>query len=119
MLKSSSGSRAQAKYSRDKFELGFVTKILWKTRQGFISPDKGGPELLFEQSDVVGDKKYTGLEIGEYVEFVRTGAVVRTKIDKAPTATAVRAVEKEIKKIPMKELPHNPKSRRKKPTWRR
>lgn len=119
ILENAAARRNVQQYPRAKFEMGFVTKMLWKDRQGFISPDTGGAELLFGQKDVRGDKLYTAMQIGDYVQFVRTGEVVRTKIDKAPTATAVQVIEKEIKRIPTKELPNNPKSRRKKPTWRR
>lgn len=104
---------------RGKIERGFVTKLLWKTRQGFISADSGGAELLFDESSVYGEKRYPKLEIGDYVEFIRTGEIVKTKIDKAEKATSIQVVEKEIRLPPKKELPNNPKSRRKKPTWRR
>ncbi len=104
---------------RGKTERGFVTKLLYKTRQGFISADSGGSELIFDESSVYGEKRYPKLEIGDYVEFIRTGEIVRTKIDKAEKATSIQVVEKEIRLPPKKELPNNPKSRRKKPTWRR
>lgn len=116
-------SKANAKQRdrrpRGPVERGFVTKILWKARQGFISSDKGGAELLFEEADVYGEKKYPKLVIGDYVEFIRTDEMVRTIIDKAPKAVSVHIVEKELKLPPKKELPNNPKARRKKPTWRR
>ncbi len=54
-----------------KTERGFVTKLHWKKDQGFISADSGGAELLFDRSDVEGDKKFHQIKIGDYVRFVR------------------------------------------------
>ena len=42
---------------------------------GFISADAGGAELLFGQSDVIGDKQFHQMTIGDYVRFVRNPAV--------------------------------------------
>lgn len=119
VIAKSDGRVSRERRPRGPVEQGFVTKILWKARQGFVSSDKGGPELLFDEADVYGEKKYTQLAIGDYVEFTRTDEMVWTKIDKAPKAVSVHIVEKELKLPPKIELPDNPRARRKKPTWRR
>ena len=101
-----------------KTECGFVTKLLRKKNQGFISADTGGAELLFDQSDVFGDKRFQQMTIGCYVRFVRNPRAAPNPIHGPPTATAVQVIERVPQKLPSLELPNNPKARRKKPAWR-
>jgi len=101
-----------------KTECGFVTKLLWNKNQGFISADAGGAELLFDQSDVIGDKRFQQMKIGDYVRFVRNPSAAPNPLREPPTARAVQVIERVPKKLPSLELPNNPKARRKKPTWR-
>ena len=114
-----SGGRDRGARRPPVVQHGYVTKMLRKAQQGFISSDKGGAELMFDGRDVVGDKKYHQLQVGDYVQFEPTSEMVRMKFEDARRARSVRVIEKDIRKIPTKELPNNPKSRRKKPTWRR
>jgi len=101
-----------------KTECGFVTKLLWKKNQGFISADTGGAELLFDQSDVSGDQRCQQMKIGDYVRFVRTSRADPNPIHGPPTARVVEVIERVPQKLPSLELPNNPKARRKKPAWR-
>jgi len=101
-----------------KTECGFVTKLLWKKSQGFISADTGGAELLFDQSDVSGEKRFQQMKIGDYVRFVRNPSAAKNPIHEPPTARAVQVIERVPQKLPSLELPSNPKARHKKPTWR-
>ena len=101
-----------------KTECGFVTKLLWKKTQGFISADSGGAELLFDQSDVSGDKRFQQMKIGDYVRFVRNPSADPNPIHHPPTATAVEVIPRKPRKLSYPGAPNNPKARRKKPTWR-
>jgi cold shock CspA family protein len=102
-----------------KTEFGYVTKMLWKKQQGFISADSAGAELLFNESDVIGDKRYQQLKVGDYVRFIRNdSSAIRNPIHEPPTVRSVEVIQRVPKKVPIPEVPNNPRARRKKPTWR-
>lgn len=119
--RSSDGPRPSRRPRRDPAiptECGFVTKLWRKTHQGFISADTGGAELLFDESDVVGDKRFYQIAIGDYVRFVRNPKLATASAQEPATAVRVEVIERVPKRLPRLELPSNPKARRKKPTWR-
>ncbi len=93
---------------------GFITKLPRKKLIGFISADQGGAEFCFEPSDVLGDKRFQDLVVGDFVSFVPGE---NRDVRQEPRATAVRVIPKPQ---PPKQngLPKHPRARRKKPTWR-
>jgi CspA family cold shock protein len=95
-------------------ELGFVTRLRRKERLGFISADRGGPELLFGAENVSGTRSFGKLTVGDSVRFVRD----TDKDADPPLAIAVQYTERRQQKSDL-GLPTNPRARRKKPTWRR
>ncbi len=95
-------------------EFGYVTKLRRRQLQGSISSVQHGPELVFDASSVTGDKRYSRLEVGDYVRFVR---VDNPEDPKQPVAKSVMAVERKIK-TPRLNLPKHRRARGKKPTWR-
>jgi CspA family cold shock protein len=101
---------------RPEFEHGFVTKLHRKKFRGFISSIKHGPEFVFAAQSVTGDKRYSRLEIGDYVQFL----VAEPDPDEPqqPVAKAVQVVEREVKIPNEKRLGRHPNARKKKPTWR-
>ena len=101
---------------RKVFEHGFVTKLHRKEYRGFISSVKHGPEFLFSAESVTGEKRYSRLEIGDYVEFLV--AEPDPAAPKQPVAKAVQVVEREVERASEKQLARHPNSRKKKPTWR-
>ena len=98
------------------FEHGFVTKLNRKTFTGFISSIKHGPEYLFAATSVTGEKQYSWLEIGDYVQFLI--AEPDPADPEQPVAKAVKAVGREVNISGGQQLDRHPKSRKKKPTWR-
>ena len=108
-------SRPSSSPPRRPVEMGYVTKLRQNQQLGFISPDKGGPELLFGAEDVSGKKTFAELTLGESVRFCRE-PVGEDGGD--PLATNVH-VWKRNREVAGPELPENPKARRRKPTWRK
>ena len=101
---------------REAFEHGFVTKLHRKKFRGFISSIKHGPEYLFVAESVTGEKRFSRLEIGDYVQFLIGESDPAEP--KQPVAKAVKVVEREVEIPSEKHLDRHPKARRKKPTWR-
>ncbi len=95
------------------FEFGYITKLPRKNPIGFISSVAGGPEYYFEPDDVRG-KKFTMLNVGDYVRFI---ARPNAEDPKQPLAKSVEVVPKPINKQE-NNLARHPKARRRKPTWR-
>lgn len=113
----SSPPRRTRRTADDKaFEHGFVTKLHHEKFRGFISSTKNGPEYLFAAESVSGEKRFSRLEIGDYVQFLVGGP--DPDDPKQPVAIAVAVVEREIKIPNEKQLKRHPKARGKKPTWR-
>jgi len=100
---------------RQAFEHGFVTKLHRKSFRGSISSIKHGPEYHFAGNSVSGEKRFSRLEIGDYVQFL-VGPPDPAD-PKQLVAKAVMVVKREVK-IPEKELERHPKARKRKPTWR-
>jgi cold shock CspA family protein len=116
---SSSNRRGQKPRTPANAEKGFVTKLLMRKREGFISPDKGGQELRFAASSVHGEKRYDRLKVGDYVQFIRIIVPENKRLsDEDMGAISIEAIEREPRKLPKCELPSNPKRRGKKPSWR-
>ncbi len=127
-VKAGTGSQRPAayfkgSYSRDSrppvrpkvnYEYGFVVKIRRRDQQGSISSVKGGPEFWFDSEDVIGDKKFLRLAMGEYVQFV---PVKNDEDPKRPLAKSVKAVTR-INSTQENRLPRQARARGKKPTWR-
>jgi cold shock CspA family protein len=101
---------------REAFEHGFVTKLYRKRFHGFISSTKHGPEYLFAAASVSGEKCFSRLEIGDFVQFLAGDPDPADP--KQPVAIAVRVVEREVKLPGEQKLKRHPKARGKKPTWR-
>ena len=97
-------------------EHGFVTKLHRKKFRGFISSVKHGPEFLFTAQDVVGDKRYSQLQIGDFVQF--TKGTPDPDDPKQPIAKFVKVVEREVKSPMIGRLRRHPNARKKKPDWR-
>ena len=95
---------------------GFVTKLHRKTYSGFISSIDHGPEYLFAAESVSGEKQYSRLSIGDYVQFVVGKPDPETP--KQPIASEVQVIEREVKHDDNKQLARHPKARKKKPSWR-
>lgn len=113
----SRGSRdTKRNADRPDVEHGFVTKIRFKKYIGFISSIKHGPEFLFAAQDVSGDKRFSQLEVGDYVQFTKAGP--NPDDPKQPMAKLVKVVEREIKVPMVNRLRRHPKARKKKPDWR-
>lgn len=104
--------RTRRTADQPELEFGYVTKIKWRDKQGFISSDKHGPELVFDSVDVTGEKRFERLKIGDYVGFVRS----KEESD-PPIALKVQFTERKIFH-PRLHLARHPNSRAKKPTWR-
>ncbi len=102
--------------SGSNLESGFVTKLHHRKFRGFISSVKHGPEFLFVAQDVIGDKRYSQLQIGDFVQFVKGPA--DPDAPKQPIAKSVRAVERENNVPMVNKLRRHPNARKKKPTWR-
>ena len=110
-------------YSREKrstppreiFEYGFIVKIHRRDMQGAISSVKGGPEYWFDSEDVVGEKKFLRLAMGEYVRFV---ACPNEEDPKKPFAKKVEPT-KRYNSPQENRLPRQSRARGKKPTWRK
>ena len=102
--------------NREAFEHGFVTKLHRKRFRGFISSIKHGPEYLFAAESVSGEKRFSRLEIGDFVQFLAGDPDPADP--KQPVAIAVKVVEREVKLPNEKQLKRHPKARGKKPTWR-
>ena len=99
------------------FEHGFITKLHYEKFRGFISSTKNGPEYLFAAESVSGEKRFSRLEIGDFVQFLVGDPDPADP--KQPVAIAVTVVEDLKIKIPNeKQLKRHPKARGKKPTWR-
>ena len=101
---------------REAFEHGFVTKLHRKRFRGFISSMKHGPEYLFAAESVTGEKRFSRLEIGDFVQFL-VGEPDPAD-PKQPVAKAVKVVERKVELPDEKQLARHPKARKKKPTWR-
>ena len=101
---------------RRVFEHGFVTKLHRNKFRGFISSVKHGPEFVFAARSVEGDKRYSQLEIGDYVQFLVGESDPMDP--KQPVAKAVNVVELEMKIPSEARLERHPNARKKKPTWR-
>jgi len=101
---------------REVFEHGFVTKLHRKAFRGFISSIKHGPEFVFAAASVTGEKRFSRLEIGDYVQFLV--GEPDPEEPKQPVAKAVKVVEREVKIPSEKKLGRHPSARKKKPTWR-
>jgi len=96
------------------YEYGFVVKIRRRDMQGAISSVRGGPEYWFDSVDVIGDKKFLRLAMGEYVQFVPT----KNEDDpKRPLAKMVKVTER-FNSPQENRLPRQARARGKKPTWR-
>jgi cold shock CspA family protein len=106
------GDRTRRTFDQPELEFGYVTKIKWRDKQGFISSDKHGPELVFDSVDVSGEKPFERLKVGDYVGFVRSKEVAVP-----PVALKVQYTERKIFH-PRLHLSRHPNSRAKKPTWR-
>ncbi len=116
---STARSAATDRPRADLLEYGFVTKMHFKQSRGFISADAGGAELLFEATDVLGERPYRKLKVGDYVQFIRNdSSAIRNPLIDPPTVRKVQAIERVPKRFPKPGPPANPKARRKKPTWR-
>ena len=112
------GDRNARRSDRPDFEFGYVTRIRKRDKQGFISSDKHGPELVFDSVDVNGDVPFERLKIGDYVSFVRCPKPVDPKDPSArPVALKVRYTERKIFH-PRLHMSRHPNARAKKPTWR-
>ena len=100
------------------FEFGYVTHIRRRDKQGFISSDKHGPELVFDSVDVNGEVSFERLKVGDYVSFIRCRKPVDPKDPTAkPVALKVRYTERKIFH-PRLHMARHPNARAKKPTWR-
>ena len=108
--------RTQRNADRPDVEHGFVTKLRHKKYIGFISSVKHGPEFLFTAQDVSGDKRFSQLEVGDFVQF--TKAASNPDDPKQPIAKWVKVVEREVKLPAVNRLRRHPKARKKKPDWR-
>ncbi len=86
------------------------------TFRGFIASTEIEPEYLFVAESVIGDKRFSRLEIGDYVQFLV--AEPDPADPKQPMAKAIRVVKREVKDSNEKQLGRHPKARGKKPTWR-
>ncbi|MDG2384819.1 MAG: cold shock domain-containing protein [Pirellulaceae bacterium] len=95
---------------------GFVTKLHRKTYSGFISSIEHGPEYLFAAESVSGEKQYSRLSIGDYVQFIVGKPDPETP--KQPIASEVQVIEKDVKHDGNKQLARHPKARKRKPSWR-
>jgi CspA family cold shock protein len=93
---------------------GFVTKLRYEEPHGFISADSGGTEIRFEPQAVMGEKRFSELTVGDYVEFAICAETAGTK---TPEAHYVCEMERKHH-FPQTQLSRHPKSRRKKPSWR-
>lgn len=111
----SSPGRAARGHKLENAELGFVTKLKFKTKLGFVSADSGGPEILFGSENVIGARPFAKLAIGDSVRFVRSAEDAEPG---PPVADQVEYFERKPKRVRSPQLPDNPKARRKKPTWR-
>ncbi len=114
---------AKGSYSRESrpaapprvaYEYGFVVKIHRRDMRGTISSVKGGPEYWFDSVDVIGDKKFLRLAMGEYVQFV---PCKNADDPKKPQAKSVKAT-KRFNSPQENRLPRQARARGKKPTWR-
>jgi cold shock CspA family protein len=114
--KRSSRPAARPSTDRQMFENGFVTKLHPKKFRGFISSIVKGPEYLFAAESVTGEKRFSRLEIGDYVQFLVGER--DPEYPEQPVAKAVKVVERRVKFPKGKKLDRHPKSRKKKPTWR-
>ena len=101
---------------RIEYEHGFVTKLHRKRFRGFISSIKHGPEFLFSADSVTGDKRFSRLEIGDYVQFL-VGEPDPSDPEQR-VAKDVQVVERQVKIPGAKQLGRHPNARKKKPTWR-
>ena len=113
--RSGSGPRRPRAVSFEEAEMGFIVRLRVRQKLGFISPDKGGEEILFGFEDVSGVRPFDRLAVGDSVRFVRD---TQTDDDGPPVALGVQFSERRPKKFDL-QLPNNPRSRRKKPNWRR
>ena len=112
------GDRNSRRSDLPDFEFGYVTRIHKRDKQGFISSDKHGPELVFDSVDVNGEVPFDRLKIGDYVSFIRCRKPVDPKDPTArPIALKVRYTERKIFH-PRLHMARHPNARAKKPTWR-
>ncbi len=102
---------------RQSYEYGFVTKLQRNNFRGFISSVRHGPEYLFAAESVTGERRFSRLEIGDYVQFLVAEPDLADP--KQPVAKAVKVIKREGKIHDEKQLGRHPKARKKKPTWRR
>ncbi len=109
-------SRTGRTADREALEHGFITKLHREKLRGFISSIKHGPEYLFAAASVSGEKRFSRLEIGDYVQFLVGDPDPGDP--KQPVAIAVKVVKREAGLPNEKELKRHPKARGKKPTWR-
>lgn len=93
---------------------GFVTKLFFEEPHGYISSDAGGMEIRFEPSILRGETRFSGLRVGDYVEFTISAESAGTL---TPQATFVHRIERTVKHT-QTQLSRHPRSRGKKPTWR-
>ena len=101
---------------REAFKHGFVTKLDRKRYRGFISSVEHGPEYVFPAKSVIGTKRFSRLEIGDYVQFlVEEPGLVDPK---QPIAKAVKVVNRKVNIPSEKQIGRHPNARKKKPTWR-
>ncbi|MCA9216611.1 MAG: cold shock domain-containing protein [Planctomycetales bacterium] len=100
------------------FEFGYVTRIRKRDKQGFISSDKHGVELVFDSVDVNGPVPFDRLKIGDYVSFIRcTKPLPENDRTAHPVALKVRYSERKVFQ-PRLHMARHPNARAKKPTWR-
>ncbi len=93
---------------------GFVTKMHRGKSEGYISADQGGPEYFFTAADVVGEKKFFELVVGDYVRFVPRA---NDEEPKRPIAKSVAVAKRSVQAEAFKSRKH-PRSLGRKPTWR-
>ncbi|MFP6668319.1 MAG: cold shock domain-containing protein [Pirellulales bacterium] len=93
---------------------GFVTKLHRGKSEGYISADQGGPEYFFAAADVVGEKKFFELVVGDYVRFVPRA---NDEEPKRPIAKSVAVAKRPVQAEAFKSRKH-PRSLGRKPTWR-
>ncbi len=98
------------------YEFGFVTKLYRKKFIGFISSVKNGPEFRFAAENVRGVKRFSQLQIGDYVQFLVGESDPANH--REPVAKLVHVVERDMNVRSEKQLDRHPKARKKKPSWR-
>jgi len=95
-------------------DFGFITKLPRRKMIGFISSDKGGFEFRFEPSDVTGEKRFSELEVGDYVRFERHD---NPEDEREPLAKNVAVIDRHVSTKGLRP-PRHPNAQGKKPTWR-